>query len=164
MNFCQKCKSRIGPLLACTDCMKAVYCGKSCQKSDWSVHQRFCITAEDQMSFSRERSLLIDNGTRVFALLPPVDVSPTVRIGQCFVSVPLLVMNEIPQKWNFSPLPHFTKHGENWVTEVNQQNSLKHWLHTLVKVQLWKDTLPIEHESHIGQLLCCVLHPCCTVP
>lgn len=39
----------------CGACLAATYCGETCQRADWSVHQQECVglTAEEQAKFGK---------------------------------------------------------------------------------------------------------------
>lgn len=39
---CWRCKNRLKPLLQCSRCRKATYCGRECQKRDWARHKGQC--------------------------------------------------------------------------------------------------------------------------
>jgi hypothetical protein len=44
---CANCKECHTNLVMCSGCRKVRYCGKECQKADWSPHKRACKQAQE---------------------------------------------------------------------------------------------------------------------
>ena len=47
---CANCHKRITSLMACANCLKTWYCGRKCQKADWSRHKHDCAVAVAAMN------------------------------------------------------------------------------------------------------------------
>ena len=155
MNSCQKCNSQNGSLRTCKGCWKVVYCSKKCQRDDWKCHQRFCISDVDLNNFSREKLLLIQNNEEVFRPYLQFPIYPRIRTASGSKQCVIPLFNDVPLKMDLTPKPPFTK-GEDgeFKMVLQQQDSLMNWLHCLVKVQMWKDTIPFQCQPHYGLLVC----------
>ncbi len=47
---CANCHKKITSLMACANCLKTWYCGRKCQKEDWSKHKHDCAVAVAAMN------------------------------------------------------------------------------------------------------------------
>ncbi|KAL8438467.1 hypothetical protein Efla_002217 [Eimeria flavescens] len=41
---CENCGKEDVPLRRCGGCQKVFYCGAQCQREDWRLHKRICVT------------------------------------------------------------------------------------------------------------------------
>ena len=42
---CFHCQSESAKMMCCSQCNRAWYCGKPCQKKHWKLHKRACVAA-----------------------------------------------------------------------------------------------------------------------
>ncbi len=73
-QICKACEKTAEEMKKCSNCQIAIYCGKDCQKKDWSTHKVVCKTpeqrAEKTSTILRENQTLINSPNFVQALAP----------------------------------------------------------------------------------------------
>ena len=74
-NLCYHCKKTNESLKRCSTCFTAQYCGKSCQKGDWSKHKKVCqsLLSDRSILLQYVRKPIMTNLSRRAPDLLPVD-------------------------------------------------------------------------------------------